>query len=870
MSAARLFLLCLLVVNLPFINAAHAASDARGLKAVAIDKTTQQQSEVKLYDKSYAVIIGIDQYKYLPPDRQLKFAVHDAQGIEATLKKHYKFDQIVSLFNQDATRARILDLLTEELPAKMGDNDALFVFFAGHGDQIKRGRDEIGYLIPHDGQVGRLSSVISMADLRDTVSKAIPAKHVFYVVDACYGGLLTATRSIDKTPRRDLEYLKEIAREPVRQVLTAGGKGEEVLDGGANGHSVFTGRLIEALERAGDFITANEIQAILREKVYGDARARNYTQTPAYGTLSGSGDFVFVPSLEQKAADNRGEIAKLQAELKALEDAELHAKAANAQAKASEARRAAERKLQAEQLKQQQLIAEQKQHEAEAAERERLLAARDKDVKHLAELKAAAESRRKQQTAQQAQDAFPTLDAAVTEIRRLNQQIAQIEERYKGEIGPTRERVEARYAERLARLDTKPRDEFESDKMFKARIEQRRDELKRQRETELQGLTLEQLAVDEVSPLKARIQVLAEREYVLEGASIKVDLGSYDADKAVFQVALNASHEVKDDAREAPKFSFSSLWKKRNQSADSNLAGASIKFAVNGTLPLPPDEARQFKQHWTAGLVRAEVTASPMSGVKTVHLVNEADGSRRRHSADEFMTEAEWRERQERQYRPAMLAITAGSFMMGSTDGGSDEKPVHSVSVPAFEMAQTEVTQAQWQAVMGGNPSNFKGCESCPVEMVSWDDIQDYLRKLNAKTGKQYRLPSEAEWEYACRSGGSYTYCGSHTLGDVAWFYDNSDRKTHPVGQKQANAFGLYDMSGNVWEWVADCWNSNYAGVPSDGSAWMRGECGSRVLRGASWLDTPGNARAAYRGRYTSGFRDFNSGFRLASPRRAQ
>jgi len=100
----------------------------------------------------------------------------------------------------------------------LGKNDALFVSFAGHGDQIKSGRNEIGYLIPHDGQVGRLSSVISMADLRDTVSNAIPAKHIFYVVDACYGGLLTATRSIDKSPRRDLAYLKEIAQEPVRQL----------------------------------------------------------------------------------------------------------------------------------------------------------------------------------------------------------------------------------------------------------------------------------------------------------------------------------------------------------------------------------------------------------------------------------------------------------------------------------------------------------------------------------------------------------------------------------------------------------------------------------------------------------------------------
>jgi formylglycine-generating enzyme required for sulfatase activity len=252
--------------------------------------------------------------------------------------------------------------------------------------------------------------------------------------------------------------------------------------------------------------------------------------------------------------------------------------------------------------------------------------------------------------------------------------------------------------------------------------------------------------------------------------------------------------------------------------------------------------------------------ASPMSGVKTVHLVNEVDGSRLIYYGGSFITVEE---SLERQYRPAMRAIPAGSFMMGSIEGGSDEQPVHRVSVPGFEMAQTEVTQAQWQAVMGGNPSNFKGCDNCPVENVSWHEIQDYLRKLNARIGKQYRLPSEAEWEYACHAGGQHTYCGSNQLGVVAWFGGNSGSKTHPVGLKQANAFGLYDMSGNVWEWVADCRNGNYIGAPRDGRAWESGECGSRVLRGASWINQPAEARADYRFRNTPGQRFDIYGFRI-------
>ena len=363
-----------------------AANDTRGLKLVATDPVSKIQTEIKLYDKSYAVIIGIDDYRHLPPDRQLKNAVKDAQGVEATLRKHYKFDKIVTLFNREATRDRILDVLTDEITKDMGENDAVFVFWAGHGNQESSRTGDIGYLIPHDGDPNKLRTNITMTELRDTVSKKLPAKHVFYVMDACYSGLLTETRAVDKKPQRDLNYLKEITNEPVRQVLTAGGKGEEVLDGGPKGHSVFTGRLIEVLEKAGDFVTANEIQAILKEKVYGDARARNHKQTPAYGTLYGSGDFVFVPNLQQKVSDNKNEIARLQAEIAAINAAEAQSKANQSAAVQRKAQQDAEAKrlalqgqLKLEQIRQQELANAEENRQAEAAERARLLAAKSED-----------------------------------------------------------------------------------------------------------------------------------------------------------------------------------------------------------------------------------------------------------------------------------------------------------------------------------------------------------------------------------------------------------------------------------------------------------------------------------------------------------
>jgi formylglycine-generating enzyme required for sulfatase activity len=197
---------------------------------------------------------------------------------------------------------------------------------------------------------------------------------------------------------------------------------------------------------------------------------------------------------------------------------------------------------------------------------------------------------------------------------------------------------------------------------------------------------------------------------------------------------------------------------------------------------------------------------------------------------------------------PEMVIIPAGNFMMGGDGGKSDEKPVHRVDVPAFAIGKTEVTQGQWLAIMGSNPSHFKGCDDCPVEQVNWHDAQDYLNRLSSRTGQRYRLPSEAEWEYACRAGGRHEYCGGDSLGSLAWYDGNSGSRTQPVARKQANAWGLHDMSGNVWEWVQDCWNGSYSNAPNDGSAWTSGKCDERVLRGGSWINDPAYARAAGRG----------------------
>jgi formylglycine-generating enzyme required for sulfatase activity len=232
------------------------------------------------------------------------------------------------------------------------------------------------------------------------------------------------------------------------------------------------------------------------------------------------------------------------------------------------------------------------------------------------------------------------------------------------------------------------------------------------------------------------------------------------------------------------------------------------------------------------------------------------------------------------------VRIPPGSFLMGNDispaetarkyGGGAGqyeyEHPQHKVSIEQpFYLQSTEVTQGQWKKVMGDNPSHFVNCgEDCPVEQVSWNDAQEFVKKLNElESTDKYRLPSEAEWEYACRAGTTTEYSfgdDSSKLGDYAWYSDNSNGQPHPVRQKKPNAWGLYDMHGNILEWVEDDWHKNYEGAPHDGRAWVDEPRGShRVLRGGFWNGNQNSARAASRDNYIPYGPGNYVGFRLCS-----
>ena len=260
--------------------------------------------------------------------------------------------------------------------------------------------------------------------------------------------------------------------------------------------------------------------------------------------------------------------------------------------------------------------------------------------------------------------------------------------------------------------------------------------------------------------------------------------------------------------------------------------------------PIPTSVTLEMKHARVADTVFTQIHSGKIEGVPVEFYRIAASGGQKGHS--------NFTEDLGNGVKLEMIAIPGGSFQMGSEDF-RDTEPVHQVALSPFHIGKFQVTQAQWQAVMGNNPSHFKS-NNLPVEQVSWQDAFEFCLKLSDKTGNEYRLPTEAEWEYACRAGSTGKYCfgdDDPLLNDYAWYQSNSDGKPHLVGEKKANGWGLHDMHGNIWEWCSDWYSDYYYGeLTRQGEAVnpqgpVNGEY--RVLRGGSWYSEPLALRAASR-----------------------
>jgi formylglycine-generating enzyme required for sulfatase activity len=208
--------------------------------------------------------------------------------------------------------------------------------------------------------------------------------------------------------------------------------------------------------------------------------------------------------------------------------------------------------------------------------------------------------------------------------------------------------------------------------------------------------------------------------------------------------------------------------------------------------------------------------------------------------------------------------VPAGCFQMGSNSGGSNEKPVHKVCLDGFWIAKYEVTQGQYKKIMDTNPSYFKSGDNYPVEQVSWNDAKEFISKLNQQSEKTFSLPTEAQWEYATRSGGQdQKHAGGNDVDKVTWYRSNSGRQTHAVGTKAPNGLGIYDMSGNVWEWCEDVYDGKAYSKHERNNPLITSGSSYRVIRGGSWGNSPRFVRAAYRSGVTADYRYDDLGFRL-------
>lgn len=560
------------------------AAETRGVRVMAKEIASGEQKELKLYNKSYAVIIGIDQYPNLPFDAQLNYPVRDAKGVEQVIRKNFKFDKIITLYNKDATKDSILKVLMGDLAAEMTEEDSLFIFWAGHGNQEKTREGDLGYLIPYDGSATEIYKDITMTQIKD-ISLKIPAKHIFYVMDACYSGLLAQTRALDKQTKRDYSYLQEMTKERVRQVLTAGGKDEQVLDGGPKGHSVFTGRLIEALENAEGFITANELQASVKERVFSDARAMSQKQTPGFGSLYGVGDYVFVPSIEQKAEDTQEKVAALQREMEQLNATEIAAaKAQDERAKRQVEieKKSVEARLKAEQLKQQTLEEEKRKRESAEQERRReateLVQKKKADDERLAALKRDVEEKRKGMGGTTLSSLSP--DATMTDMQQIENRIFEIREQFRKELVTGINQIVDRYNQKFLKLAEAKQDEFESQQEFQTRIAREQSTLNREQAGEFTTYQdrLETEYKQQITPLVANLKESTTNEFVLLADNLSLELGIYDAVKDLYPITIKAKKPING-----------------------------IMISASSSVPMPRDEAREFKQHFQNNMLRAEI-----------------------------------------------------------------------------------------------------------------------------------------------------------------------------------------------------------------------------------------------------------------------
>ncbi|GAB4420464.1 MAG: hypothetical protein OHK0039_34060 [Bacteroidia bacterium] len=711
----------------------------------------------------------------------------------------------------------------------MRPDDNLLIYFSGHGhyDPVI----EEAYWVPVDAEYDAIDDYISYSFLTKII-KAIPARHCVLIVDSCYSGAVLV-RDRDRQTER-------FERDPSRWLL-ASGRNEVVPDGVAGGHSPFADKLLDILDR---YAHEGLRMGTLVDKLT-TAVSYNSTQTPIgrqlYGVGDQGGEFIFHPRKNEAAdwadACARDDIAAYEAFVQAYPDSSHREAAHWAIARQRDSLAAYRHYLDT--------------YPAGVYAREAIarMGEREDDQAYAQALRRGEAALR-----QYLLDYHPQgrhLAEAREAIRRIGERQAAEEAERQAE--ETRRREAER---KTTRQSTQPASPAKQHAVPQPKPKP--PQLSWRIPAGIAGGVLLLLLVWQMipggkpsisdKPQAAAIDTVPKDSPIAEKPQPPVPddtltlLGGYHQDIARYEEAGKTGYVRRDGTRITPA-RYDKGEDFRNDAAIVHLDGKRGYIDLSGKEFISPryDIANDFDANGLAQVKQGGRSFTiDKTGVEQKPVVN--------------LPEIE------------MVLVRGGTFTMGSEDGDSDEKPLHQVRVGDFYMGKYEVTQAQWRVVMGTNPSYFKNCDQCPVESVSWEDVQEFIRKLNALTGRTYRLPTEAEWEYAA-GGGSGTrtkWAGTSaegSLGSYAWYGANSGSKTHPVGQKQPNSLGLYDMTGNVWEWCQDWYGSYSAGAQTDPKGPSSGS--SRVFRGGGWYGNAQDCRTAGRDRGAPYYRFSCVGFCL-------
>ncbi len=707
------------------------------------------------YTDSWAVIIGINRYQH-PRIPKLRYAVNDARAVErALLAQGFRRDRIITLTDAQATKAAIEGLLGDQLRGQIGPNDRLLVFFAGHGktDRLRSGEEE-GYLLPVDGDPdGLFSTAISMTALRQ-ISDRLKAKHILYIVDACYSGYAIYNRSIAD------DLLEEMVKKPAIQILTAGRQGDEAQE--RAGHGVFTEVLLRGLQ--GDafagkgWLAVEELGVWVKQRVFAES---NKKQLPQYGNLSGEGQFVFLrPQGQAPTAPAPPPVASLPATPLGTGDLDIASDPPGATVRL-DGREVGKTPLTLERLPTGEHTLELDKDGIYAARRQLTIAANTLEKLSLK---------------------LDLLQGKLTVFSEPRDAAVHLDGRPVGRTPVSVDAEAGPHTLRLTKDGFRPHEEtvaLQPNRETRTRIA-------------LRSIVRGSLEVV-TTPPGATVQ-LGGRALGQTPLTLTLDEGTYDLEVRLLR-----------HRRETRR----------------------VQIAAGGPTRLRLDLIEEL---YRAGQIER----------------------RGRDNAE-------------------MVYIPAGTFTMGDTlgDGGADERPPHPVTLEAFWLDRTEVTNAQFARFVAegdATPGNWRskpvavGKDTHPVVNATWHDALAYCRWA----GK--RLPTEAEWEYGARGtdGRRYPWGNAWETNRARFDGNKGSETTAPVGSYPTGAspFGALDMAGNAWEWTSSLYKP-YPYAASDGRE-EPDALGGRVVRGGSWSFDSGGLRSAYRNRYIPAIRLVVAGFRCA------